>query len=184
MFERPSTRTTWLPLGLAIVALVVLNLGLYTRLSSQPEPLRFNFPYTENFSALSVDEYELFGGDWEIRDETLVQLSTSGYDLMSFVPIDIPPEQNYTYESSLRYLGGIMGGGLIFNAQQITSRQKSQMLRFNVDNGVMWLIYGYFGDDSNFVGQGSAALDIPLGDPNWHRLRVKLTVRTLCAVYR
>ena len=40
------------------------------------------------------------------------------------------------------------------------------MARFNVDGDKLWLIYGYYGDDSNFVGQGSAPLDVlfPGGD--------------------
>lgn len=174
MLQKPSFYTTWLPLGLSVVALAILNIGLYTRLASQPAPPRFEFPYYEDFSALAVEEYEAFGGDWAIRDEALVQLSTSGYDLMSFVSIDIEPEQPYSFQTTLRYLGGTMGGGLIFNAQQITSRQKSHMARFNVDAGELWLIYGYFGDDSDFVGQGSTPLPLAPDDTEPHQLRVRV----------
>jgi hypothetical protein len=154
--------------------LVILNLGLYVRLASQQIEPAYTFPYSEDFSALSTVPYEEFGGDWEIRDAMLVQLSTSGYDLMAFVPIELPAEQPYAFETTLRYLGGSMGGGVMFNAQQVTSRQKSHMARFNVDAGQLWLIYGYFGDDSNFVGQGSFQTSIAPDDANPHRLRVQV----------
>ncbi len=172
--QRPTLRTTWIPLGLAAVALLILNMGLYARLGSQPANPQFEFPYYEDFSAFTISDYNAFGGDWVIRDEALVQLSTSGYDLMSFVPINIAPEQPYVFETTLRFLGGSMGGGVIFNAQQTTSRQKSHMARFNVDMGQLWLIYGYFGEDSDFVGQGSAALDIDPNDPASRQLIVQI----------
>lgn len=156
------------------VALIVLNLGLYTRLASQPRKDLVTFPYHEDFSAVTTVPYEEFGGDWEIRDQALVQMSTSGYDLSTFIPVSIPADQAYQFEASLKFLGGAMGGGVFFNAQQTTSRQKSHMARFNVDGGKLWLIYGYFGDDSNFTGQGSAALSLDPSDPNPHRLGVRV----------
>jgi len=176
--QHPTLRRTWLPLGLAAVALLILNIGLYTRLGSQPATPRFEFPYYEDFSTFTVSDYNAFGGNWVVRDEALVQLSTSGYDLMTFVPINIDPEQPYVSETTLRFLGGSMGGGVIFNAQQTTSRQQSHMARFNVDGGSLWLIYGYFGDDSDFVGQGSATLDIEPNDPAARQLAVQVDNET------
>lgn len=168
-----SFRGTWLPLGIAVLMLVILNVGLYTGLNSQAVTVRFEIPYIEDFNNLDEMPYSIFGGDWEIRDKTLVQLSTSGYDLMSFVPVSIPVNQPYRFETSLRFLGGTMGGGLIFNAQQTTSRQKSHMARFNVEGGQLWLIYGYFGDDSNFVGQGSVPLNLAPDNRDFHTLSVQ-----------
>ncbi|GAB4530057.1 MAG: hypothetical protein OHK0046_50400 [Anaerolineae bacterium] len=173
--KHTSFRSTWLPLGLAALALLILNVGLYTRLAAAPEPPRFAFPYYEDFTTVSQMPYEEFGGDWDIRDASLVQLSTSGYDLTAFIPLEIAPEQPYAFEATLRYLGGSMGGGLLFNAQQTTARQQSHMARFNVDAGQMWLIYGYFGDDSDFIGQGSTLLPLAPNSPDVHRLRVQTT---------
>ncbi len=174
--QKPTLRSFWLPVGLAMVTLVVLNLGLYLRLSSLPaqasEPL--GLPYREDFATLDSVFYEIFGGDWDIRDETLVQLSTSGFDLAAFVPVEMAPGDSYEFEASMQFLGGNMGGGLIFNAQQTTSRQQSHMARFNVDGAQLWLIYGYFGDDSNFMGQGSVALSIAPDDATVHRLGVQV----------
>lgn len=176
--ERPNLRTTWLPLGLAVIALILLNLGLYFQLGAQSIQPRFEIPYYEDFSTFSINDYQAFGGNWTIRDESLVQLSTSGYDLMTFVPIGIEASQPYFVETTLRFLGGSMGGGLIFNAQQTTSRQQSHMVRFNVDGGQLWLIYGYFADDSDFRGQGSALLNIAPDDTAPRQLRVQVKEAT------
>lgn len=178
MLERPTFRKTWLPLGLAALALAILNLGMYTRLASQQVRVaadreQFTLPYREDFTTVVDVPYEEFGGDWEIRDQRLVQLSTSGYDLTAFIPLTLSAGQDYRFEAGLTFLGGSMGGGLLFNAQQVTSRQQSHMARFNVDAGQLWLIYGYFGDDSDFVGQGSVGLSIVPDDTASHRLGVQ-----------
>lgn len=174
MTQRTSFTTTWLPLMLAAVALLVLNAGLYLRLSSQPAVEMLSLPYTEDFATLDAVPYQEFGGDWSIRDERLVQVSTSGFDLSAFVPLDIAPDQPYTFAATLQFLGGSPGGGLIFNAQQDTSRQQSHMLRFNVDAGDLYLIWGVFGDDSNFQGQGSSLLDLPPDTDTPQRLAVRV----------
>lgn len=182
MLQRPSFRSTGLPLGLAVIALIALNLGLYTRLVALPEPVVFEIPYFEDFSTLTANPYDEFGGDWEIRDETLVQLSTDGFDLTTYIPLALAPEQSYVYETTMTFLGGTMGGGVLFNAQQTTSRQKSHMVRFNVDQGQLWLIYGYFGDDSNFTGQGSVLLSISPENVDRHRLGIQVNSDTY-AIY-
>jgi hypothetical protein len=177
--HKPTFRSTGLPLLLAAAVLVLLNLGLYFRLSAMPATApRFDLPYSEDFATITRMPYEEFGGDWEIRDEMLVQLSTSGYDLTSYIPIGIPADAPYTFAATLRYLDGTMGGGLLFNTQQTTSRQQSHMARFNVDNGQLWLIYGYFGDDSDFIGQGSMLLESPPQNANPYRLRVQVNDNT------
>lgn len=178
MLQRPTFRSTGLPVLLTFIAIVVVNFGLYTRLSSQPAQDQFALPYAEDFASLTANPYEEFGGDWEIRDQRLVQLDTNGFDLTTFIPLTIAQETPYTFESTLQYFGGSMGGGLLFNAQQVTSRQKSHMVRFNVDNDQLWLIYGYFGDDSNFVGQGSTQVETAPNDKTPKRLQLQVDAGT------
>lgn len=177
MIQKPTFRSTWLPLILAGFALLALNLGLYLRLSADPlANVEFiELPYTETFDTLNdISElpYESFGGDWEIRDSSLVQISTTGNDLGTLIPINAPEDLAYQFGVDMRYLSGTMGGGLIFNAQQIASRQKSHMIRFNVDNNELYLIFGYFDDESNFFGQGSVKLGIAPTSQDVHRVGV------------
>lgn len=152
-------RQTIIPVALSFVVLILFNIGLYFRLSAQPRTVELALPYTDTFDTASTLDYPRFGGDWDIRDETLVQISTTGFDLGLLIPLDIANDQPYQASVDLRYLGGSMGGGILFNAQNGQTRQQSHMVRFNVDNDALYIIFGYFGDDSDFQGQGSVLLD-------------------------
>jgi len=167
--QEVTFRKTILPTLIAIILLVGFNLGLYVRLSAESSIDTVEFPYQDNFVTADILQYPSFGGDWDVRDETLVQISTTGFDLGIIVPMDISDEQAYSYSVDMRYLGGTMGGGLIFNSQNGRNRQQSHMVRFNVDDNRMWMIYGYFGDDSNFTGQGSVPLEITPDNADWQR---------------
>lgn len=177
MLQGLAFRRTVLPLLLAVAALVILNVGLYTRLRAVGAAEPIAFPYSAGFAAGENAQYEVFGGDWEVRDETLVQLSTSGYDLGIYIPLDIPPEQPYQFTTRIRFAGGTMGGGILFNAQQTSGRSNSHMARLNVDNGSVYLIYGYF-DETGFQGQGGAPVNIAPDDANWHTLGAQISGAT------
>jgi len=175
MFEKTSFRTTLLPIIIAFIALVVFNLGLYNRLRAalQPTTELLALPYSADFAHDEQNVYRSFGGNWENRDQSFVQLNTNGYDLGSVIPISIPTEQPYQFETRLRFLGGTMGGGILFNVQQPTSRQNSHMARYNIDSGTLYLIYGFF-NETGFEGQGSAVLAIALDDTAWHTMAVQV----------
>jgi len=175
MFERMSFRTTLLPIILAFSTLIVFNMGLYTRLRAAPQPTieLLALPYSADFAHDEQTVYRSFGGDWENRDQSFVQISTNGYDLGSVIPISIPSDQPYQFETRLRFLGGTMGGGILFNVQQPTSRQNSHMARYNIDSGTVYLIYGFF-NETGFEGQGSVALTIAPDDTAWHTMAVQV----------
>ncbi len=176
MLEKPTFHTTWLPLGLAALVLIVLNLGLYTRLAPQQSAPPLAFPYYADYTdPNTISAYVPFGGDWEVRDEMLVQLSTSGFDLGTVIPLEIPADQSYIFETTVRYLDGEHSGGILFNAQQPGTRQKSHMARFNADGDSWWLIYGFFDDASAFIGQGSVRLNLAPRDPAPHLLGVRVS---------
>lgn len=184
MLQRPTFQSTWLPLSLAALALVIINLGLYTRLASQPiVTTTLSLPYNEDFASTPAQSYAVFGGDWEIRDEALVQLSTSGFDLMNFIPVELDAAQAYRFGVTVRYLGGTMGGGLIFNSQQPRSNLQSHMARFNVAGDQLWVIYGYFDEVGGFVGQGSTPLGLAPDDVAPHRLEVVVNDETYTLLF-
>ena len=179
--NRTRLYNVWLPLALMIVALIVINFGLYVQLSANPitESIQsVEFPFSDSFETTDSLNFPQIGGDWDIRDETLVQISTSGYDLGLYIPLTIPEDQPYTFNVDLQYLGGTMGGGLLFNSQNVNARQLSHMVRFNVDNDVLYVVYGYFAEDSNFVGQGSYQLSQPSNSNEVHRLGVEISENT------
>ncbi|MEO0561666.1 MAG: hypothetical protein AAF125_06115 [Chloroflexota bacterium] len=162
--SKAQFQQTGLPLLLLAVGLVALNAGLYTLLTAAPVPIpRLPLPYIEAFDG-EPPVYRSFGGDWDVRDAQLVQINTVGLDLGTLIPVDAPADARYTLEVDLRHMSDAVGGGLIFNAQQLNSRQQSHMLRFNRDGAETFLIWGAFGDDSDFTGQGSIRVDIAPGE--------------------
>lgn len=175
---RTVFRKTILPTFVALGLLVVFNFGLYTRLSAVPVVPTVELPYSDTFEEAAALNFPRLGGDWDIRDETLVQISTTGFDLGLFIPVEIPAEQPYRFTSEMQHLGGTVGGGLIFNSQNGRNRQQSHMTRFNVDEDKLWVIFGYFGDDSNFQGQGSVGLDIAPDNADWQQLGVRVNETT------
>jgi len=171
-----SMKKTIIPIGVGLLVLVLFNIGLYSVLGVETSNsiTIFSLPYTEDFADFDVNTYQNFGGDWDVRDEALVQINLTGLDLGTIIPMEIPDDQPYTFSTDIRWRGGEMGGGVLFNLQQTISRQQSHMVRFNVDGGNLYLIYGYFGDDSNFIGQGNVLLERSTDFDEWQQLKLEV----------
>ena len=148
---QPTTiRSIIVPFGLILIALLVLNVGLYQWLGTQSTAVvAYQMPYFNAFPDESATEgFVYLAGDWEVRDETLVQISPNGFDLMVTVPFAIAAEQPYEHEAQMRFLTENRGGGLLFNVKQVGSRQRSHMVRFDNTEGRLRLFWGYFDDES------------------------------------
>src|SRR5437660_905341 len=120
-----KARSIWLPIILTLIALVFFNAGLYFRLS--PTTITSTrvltlLPVKQTFDDSALDSWRSLGGNWAVRDSSLVQTSITGSDLGIVLPLDLKPEQNYQFRASLSFLAGTMGGGLLFNLQQTTTR--------------------------------------------------------------
>lgn len=181
--QEVTYKRTLLPTLIALTLLVVFNAALYLRLSSNTVANTVPLPYVDDFTTSSVLEFPNFGGDWDIRDETLVQISTTGFDLGILIPTDIDSDLPYRYSVDMRYIGGSLGGGLIFNSQNGRNRQQSHMVRFNIEDDAVWIIFGYFGNDSNFTGQGSVPLNIAVDIPDWQSLGVLVNTDSYGVLY-
>ncbi|MBX3082883.1 MAG: hypothetical protein KF716_14700 [Anaerolineae bacterium] len=176
LFTSPRFAKTWLPIGLTIVALGVLNYGLYFRLA--PKTVKaipsVELPFTDVFESGDRSAWTDLGGSWQIVDNTLVQTSPTGYDLGTAVNVKIAETQPYQVTVSMKKLSDTLGGGLLLNMQETGRRQQSIMTRFNVDAGALYLIYGYYDATSGFVGQGSTKLDIPTDFTDWIKLSAQV----------
>lgn len=178
-----KSRTRFIPLLAILVVLAGLNAGLYGLLApekpSETPETSYALPFSENFDdPLSTETWTLLGGDWEVQEAQLIQLNPLGYDLALTLPIEIPAEQPYAYDTQLQYMGGTMGGGIMFNLQQPTSRQQSHMVRCNVGEDALYVIWGYFNDASDFMGQGSTRLERLPEDNTPFRLGVQISPET------
>jgi hypothetical protein len=168
-------RSTWLPIILTLLTLVLFNAGLYLRLSptvtatAAPSIL----PVTDAFDSPTLNKWKPISGDWAIHNNTLEQTNTGGSDLGIVWPLQIDATQPYQFQVDVHFLAG-SNAGLLFNLQQITGRQQSHMIRFNVDQGVVYIIYGFFNDAGDFNGQGSVRLDIAPSNQDWQTLAVQI----------
>lgn len=170
-----TLRQAFIPLIIALLVLVIFNIGLYSRLVANPAQVSpLTFPYSTDFSTEDWQAYQRFGGDWSLRDQTLVQMSPTGDDLGIIIPLAISAEQAYQHSTQVRWLGGTFGGGILFNLQQTATRQQSHMARFFVQEGRLSLLYGYYGDDSNFTGQGNVGLALSPTSDAWQTLAVQV----------
>ena len=180
LFGSQRFTKTWLPLGLTFVALGLLNYGLYFRLA--PKTVKavptVTLPFADTFDSNDHSAWTDLGGTWNISDKTLVQTSPTGYDLGTAVNVKIDPTQPYQVSVNLKKLSDALGGGFLLNMQEAGRRQQSIMTRFNVDAGVVYLIFGYYDATSGFVGQGSTKLDIPVDYTDWVKLTAQVGTDT------
>lgn len=140
--------------ALAFAVLVVANGALFLFYYGDTfTPLVL--PYRENFENTQRLDYRQFGGQWRLRDNTLVQSDTQDTDLLAVIPLTIAPDQPYQFGVRMTMLQGPKGGGLMFNLQHPNSRQQSHLVRFGSGEGKEYLVFGYFDENMQFVAQGS-----------------------------
>ncbi len=157
---RPSPTLSLRFIGLSLLLAFILFVGAdvllflaYYRDTLTP----LSLPYIEDFATTQRLDYRQFGGKWELRDNTLVQSESQSADLMAVLPLTLAADQSYQFGAHLQILQGPNGGGILFNLQHADSRQQSQLVRFGNDNGRDYLVFGYFDEALQFVGQGSIA---------------------------
>ncbi len=119
---------------------------------STGEPSRF----TQNFAeAVDQTQWTPFSGDWQFTPDALVQQQTDGYDYSishagSFT--------QFTLRVRFHHRTGLAGGGLLFNMPESANKQQGHMVRYYEGRALVW---GYFDDQGNFVGQGDKAVEPP-----------------------
>lgn len=171
-------RALWPTLGIA-AALLVINAGLYGPLAPRAPAMdggesQSSGPtcvYATGFDALYG--WLPFSGDWALADSGYVQRVPLGFDRGAGMA-RFRAGDRYTLSVRMRYISGVMGGGLAFNMERPYAFVNSQLVRFASGKGLLW---GYYDEKMIFHTMGGAALPegIDAGDGRWHTLR--LTVR-------
>ncbi len=105
-------------------------------------------------------------GQWAFQDGVLTQSQREGFDR------NISYEgtySDYTLSVALRHLEG-SGGGVLFNMPQPDTKNGSHLVRFSEDGkAVFW---GYYDQNGDFTGQGSADVEAPGTDAHSIEVRV------------
>lgn len=152
--DRLSLRFIAMALTLAGLVWVVADRLIYTALYGDALP-SLALPYLENFAQMQRLDYRQFGGRWKIQDQTLIQSNAELADLFTVIPIAIPAQQAYQFQTHMQILAGPNGAGLLFNMQHKDSIQQSHLVRFGIDGERKYLVFGYFDAAGQFVEQGS-----------------------------
>lgn len=177
-------RALWPALGIA-AALLVINAGLYGPLAPHGAEPPIGAPagdgsgsgsasscvYATSFEALYG--WLPFSGDWALADGGYVQRVPFGFDRGAGMA-RFRAGDRYTLSVRMRYISGVMGGGLAFNIERPYAFVNGQLVRFAGGKGLLW---GYYDEKTGFHTMGGAALPegMDAGDGHWHTLR--LTVR-------
>ena len=120
----------------------------------------------------AVIDWLASGGDWEWTSEGYRQNETERFDLISFYPYPIA-SNTYTIETDMKYMDGRMGGGLIFNATALGSKETAQMVSYTADG--TYLQWGYFDDNGIHQFQGGTLVETAGSDTQWHTLTIVVT---------
>lgn len=171
-------RSLWPVLGIG-AALLLINAGLYGPLApriASPGGPTGNPGGPACVYATGFDQaygWLPFSGKWAMTNGMYVQHSPLGFDRGAGMA-RFRTGDRYTLSVRMRYISGVMGGGLAFNMERPYAFVNSQLVRFASGKGLLW---GYYDEKAGFHMIGGAALPegMDAGDSHWHTLR--LTVR-------
>ena len=123
-------------------------------------------------SAEELDAWNRIDGEWVVENGTLVQTEEDLFDRSSSLNYEMVSP--YSFQSDLRLISGSMGGGLLFNMQSRTSKNRSHMVSFTSDG--RFLQWGDFDDNGVFNIKGSQNIEeiaeIEIGE--WNTLQVEV----------
>lgn len=130
-----------------------------------PEGTATDRLYGQNFAdGVDQTQWTAFSGDWRFTPDGLVQQQSDGYDYSISYAGSF---RQYAIHVRFRHQGGLAGGGLLFNMPNVTDKAGGHLVRYYEGRALVW---GYFDEQGNFVGQGDQAVDPP-GD-GVHTLQV------------
>jgi hypothetical protein len=173
---RVSRFNRFLPVILIGVALVALNVGLWTWLSPQatsspahvallePGDLLFSDDFLD--AARVQADWALFSGEWTVTDGALIQHTTDGSDFGAGYRAAALPDY-YLLRVRFAHESGV-GGGVLFDMPQADSIGGAAMVRYaERGHNLMW---GTFDEAGHYSGAGS--IDVPPPGTESHTLEI------------
>jgi hypothetical protein len=139
---------------------------------TSPAPTRPTVPLTRIFcftgGGAATTQWARIRGEWRLTREGFAQIRQDNFD---FVTLYKRRLAFVRYQVHVKYLSGLMGGGLVFNASSAEGKAGAQMISYS-EHGT-YVQWGYFDHDAIFRYQGGAS--VPSGaDGRWHTIDVQL----------
>ncbi len=129
------------------------------------EPLTLN-PIDFGDPVVGAQAWRPLSGDWVVKDGIYRQQRTDGYDYITM--LNLAPQTDYSMAAQLRLVGGLMGGGFIYNAPRAGSRMGAQVV--DLDKQGSFLRWGRFDEQGNYIYVGGSKVEPPINDGGWHTL--------------
>lgn len=112
--------------------------------------------YSQNFAdTVDQTQWATLSGDWRFEPGALVQQQSNGYDYSISYAGSF---SQYIVRVRFRHRGGIAGGGILFNMPNTADKRGGHLVRYYEGRALVW---GYFDEQGNFVGQGDQAVEPP-----------------------
>lgn len=119
-------------------------------------PVTMSVLYSQNFAGtVDQNQWSVFSGDWRFMPDALVQQQLDGYDYSIGYAGSF---SQYAVSVRLQHREGLAGGGLLFNMPNATDKLGGHLVRYYEGQALVW---GYFDEQGNFVGQGNTAVEPP-----------------------
>jgi hypothetical protein len=144
--------------------------------AATPRPLTL----TLGFDDVSAEAAWLpVAGIWGVAEDGSYRQTALGlYDLVSYY--GTPTSGDYQLSVDLQFLDGQMGGGLVFNAPDPTTKNLAQMVSFA--GGGTFLQWGSYDAAGVFQYQGGVQVSPSAADGQWHSLAIR-TAGSTYSVY-
>lgn len=164
--EQPFVATDLPPASTAVTAAPLTATTPVTITAAlTPEETATDRLYSQNFAdGVDQSQWTAFSGDWRFTPEALVQQQSDGYDYSISYAGSF---SQYAILVRFRHQGGLAGGGVLFNMPNVTDKAGGHLVRYYEGRALVW---GYFDEQGNFIGQGDKAVDPP--EDGVHTLQV------------
>lgn len=170
-------RPSWPVLGIG-VALLLINAGLYGPLAPRMQDGGQETGDGSAPSCVFAAGFDFlygwlpFSGDWAMVDGLYVQRVPLGFDRGAGMA-RFRAGDHYTLSVRIKYISGVMGGGLSFNLERPYAFVNGQLVRFAGERGLLW---GYYDEAARFhpIGGGDLPDGVNAGDGAWHTLRLSV----------
>jgi hypothetical protein len=131
-------------------------------------PVKVQVDFTDPQAA--AQQWKVINGQWAFNGGSYVQNELGKYDLVSM--FTTPLAGDIKIQADLKYIQGDMGGGLVFNAPKVDTKNGAYMVSYTGKG--TYLQWGYYDNAGLFQYQGGASVQNSQ-DGKAHTLAIKTT---------
>ncbi|MEM7539181.1 MAG: hypothetical protein AAF639_43890 [Chloroflexota bacterium] len=173
-----TARKYALPIVIILIALAVINLGLYFRLAGRTLPTVYNLPYYDDFAATQLNQWYVYGGNWRLAEGVLRQENEPSEQLGIVIPLKVADDesriQSYRISVDLQLDERARGAGILFGIQHPQIQYRTHVVQLFQEQGQLILRCGYMDENNDYQTQAGVGLDLPLDAARNARMQINV----------